>query len=355
MIMNIITKLNIRQKIMLTLTLVAAAFLTWQIYNFVRGNTSPDKSISAPAATLSPAVSAQPAVQKLPTQNLSNANLTYNQKQYLNLVHEYQITKMKRQILDEAAGLANAQKRIADVGKNNSLVGMDNFENEAYAGGGAYQLSYVDRQAGKWTATINQNGQYREVQIGSRLPNGSRVIAINNRGVVLRSSKGQSILLSFQGSVNVDSVAYKANSSAAKKVEPKASLPVAAPVSNSPVKPNNAKIAKMLGITKSPATSSIPTAGAAPTAPAVVSNTTDTQQNEIKPVDSTPAVANDALQSPSQVQPETNSQQNTQAIVKPVSVKELREHSADVDSGQITGQQAETLQAMLSNPVSQTN
>lgn len=440
--MNIITKLNIRQKVMLALTILAAAFLAWQIYNFVHGNTAPSKPVSmGPASKISaapvPAGGSQvPMVQPLPVS--SNLALVEHQQQYLNLVREYQITKMKRQVVEEEASLANAQKRISDAGRNGALVGLDTLGNDDAFASGGYQLAYLDRQAGRWTATIAQGNQYKEVHIGTRLADGSRVIAVSGKGVVLQPSHGKNITLGFQGSVNVDNDAVpaatvKAHSSSSKKTTPVANNLTA---TVNVAQPNHAKIAKMLGITAAPkgaapvvsapsvvkSTTDIPAAPlansvktvtitAAPTAPVVPpaapaaapeatatstpNSTADSAPAEAAPsaAPSAPAAnANDAaptaapeattdnaapsaapqaapeaaVKQPATAPEADNSADQSSAqtpapaapVVKPVSVKELREHNAEeamktsgqeVALGQISWQQAADLSAAISD------
>lgn len=247
--MNIITKLNIRQRVMLVLTVLAAIFLAWQIYNFVRGNAPAipaARSTVAPAVPAGPLPAQAPQVRPLP-EDLANPALNSHQQEYLTLVREYQVTKMKRQILEEQAGLANAQKRIVDAGKGGTLPYVDSFGGDNSANSGNYQLSYLDRQAGQWTATLSINGQYTEVHVGTHLPDGFKVAAISSRGVVLQSPGGKAVTVGFQGSINnVD------NSSPAYAVRRVAAARPVAPVVNNPNNPNNAQIAKMLGITAVP-------------------------------------------------------------------------------------------------------
>lgn len=395
--MNIITKLSLRQKTMLALTLLAAAFLAWQIYNFVHGNAPsqplpatpvPVVSPKAPATPMNSAVA--PAIRQLPAVDSTNMALSPRQREYLTLVREYQITKMKRQILDEQANLANAQKRIADAGRNGMALNMDI---DGYAGNSAngYQLAYLDRQAGQWTATINIGDQYKEVRVGSRLTDGSKVVSITNKGVVLRPAKGKNIVLGFQGSINIDN----SNSSrSVKKTKPAAeTAPAAKAAVATPANPNNAKIAKMLGITTTvppknaaptaPASNDIPAAPLATpeaTAPAIPaqpqpSNADNTAAAVPAPTEAAapaaPQLDESQNQQPTEPQPQLQSQSPAAqpvepaqslpaqppaaATVKPVSVKELREHSADTTEqipapvAQISWQQAADLQAAASS------
>lgn len=348
--MNIITKLSIRQKVMLTLTVLAAVFLSWQIYNFVHGNsggvqpinpsTPHPVSVKPTTNTLPP-----PPVKPLPAKESSHVNLTASQQAYLGLIREYQVTKIKRQILEEQASLASAQKRISDASHNSSfvnygvygdLIGGDNADN-------TYVLSYLDRQAGQWTATLNRNGQYQEVQVGSRLTDGSRVISINDKGVVLRNLHGKSRLVSFQGSVNVDKVEANSNSAAPSQSSAKNSAEKPGETKNrnnlnnigSTINANNAKIAKILGITAAPPNSNTPGAASAPNA----SNPAETLQNiakqlqEVKVPVSTdiPAAPLTQPNTPPPAAPPASApvppQSNPPAAVapsKPVSVRELQ-------------------------------
>ncbi len=251
--MNIITKLNIRQKIMLALTLLAAIFLVWQIYTFVHNDVAPgseasssSKSAVAAKPLPGPDVNAAPSkvIHEVPSAESTNPALVVQQRQYLELVRQYQITKMKRQILEEQAAVANAQKRISDAGKGHDYGNLDSLVG---AGGlmAGYQLSYVDRQAGQWSATLSENGQYREVHVGSRLADGSRVVSIHSDKVVLRHRQGQKWELTFPGSPNVDENAAISSSKKSTSNGMKTNI------STQQIKPgqSNAKIAKILGIT----------------------------------------------------------------------------------------------------------
>lgn len=344
--MNIITKLNIRQRVMLILTILASAFLAWQIYNFVHGNTAPSRPMAAvsmpvSAGKVAPLPAAgnnnpglAPVAQPLPA-NLASPALSSHQQEYLNLVREYQLTKMKRQILEEEAGLANAQKRIADAGKGGALAGMDNFVGDNGSPSNGYQLAYLDRQAGEWTATISQAGQYTEVHVGTRLADGAKVISISDRGVVLRpAGDGKNLTLGFQGSVNVD------NSSPAYTVpaRPVAKKDVKMLINNNP---SNARIAKILGITGTIAVpKDIPaaplTVTTPPSTPAPVAQPSQPPQSQPapgsnlgQPASPSPSPAQAQTQTDSQAMPDQSATPPAQApVVKPVSVKELREYKS---------------------------
>jgi hypothetical protein len=366
--------------VMLVLTILAAAFLTWQIYHFVQGNAAPVPPSAAPVAGAALPVSTLPPPVVVHQVPVSAPVLTPRQREYLNLVREYQLTKMERQILEEKAGLANAQKRISDSGANNSLSGVGSVDTSMYGNENSdYQLAYVDRQAGQWTATLNQGEVYKEVHVGSRLENGSKVLSINGNSVVLRLVKGKKLILTFQGSVNVDNdtpgYTVKAKP-AVQKTQPEAKTatpPVSENASaNAANSQSNAKIAKMLGITSTPVA---PVAPAAPGAVPAVTPNASTQDIPAAPLTVTPGTVAPQSTAPTP----TPNQDNNQAVApsnpqvtaqpvpepepsvqtapqpstaKPVSVKELRENQAEPAlsmttpaSAQISWEQAANLQA----------
>jgi hypothetical protein len=351
--MNILTKLNIRQKVMLALTILAALFLVWQIYNFIHGSTTPSLSSTATptsASAQSPAAAntalTPSIVQQPPSHNLANATLTNQQRQYLNLVREYQMTKMRRQILEEEASLANAQKRIAETG----MGGVTTEVSDSFGGAteGGYQLSYLDRQAGQWTATVAQGDQYKEVHIGSRLMDGARVIAINDHGVLIQLGHGKTKMISFQGSVNVDNTPVttpkakpaaqpSAPAAAQSAVNEAPAQQASLPTQTKPVPPNQAKIAKMLGITARPVpTRAIPRAPvSAPVAPAASPAANNASAETASP---TAPASTAPEQSAAPEQPPAQSSLSSQGV--PVSVKELRE-----SVGQISWREAADLEA----------
>ncbi len=380
--MNIITKLSIRQKVMLTLTVLAAAFLTWQIYNFVHGNsmgvqpinpTTPHPiSIKSPTNTLPP-----PPVKPLPARETSHVTLTASQQAYLGLVREYQVTKIRRQILEEQAGLANAQKRITDASRNGMLanygtygdvLGSDSVDN-------AYELTYLDRQAGQWTATLNRNGKYQEVHVGTRLSDGASVVSINNKGVVLRTSRGKSRMVSFQGSINVDYTNEDDKASPTTTQTPANKSPEKAAAEKNPhnlnnitntINSNNAKIAKILGITTAPPSNN--GTPAAPTGPAeTLQNITKQLQGLQSPAaqvdipaapltQPTPTTPPPPASAPVAPQSNNPAPAASSTPLKPVSVKELQKSlGINEASAQGLSQISWDEQTSVENPQSPSN
>ncbi len=185
--------------------------------------TAPAASTSAPAAANVAVLPPPQAVNHLPPTVATNPYAEMEQQQYLDLVRQYQLTKMKRQILEEEAGVANAQKTIADASKGQAspVSGSSSFNGYAARLRTGYQLAYLDRQAGQWVATLNQNGQYIEVREGSSLNDGWQVISITRSGVILSNGERQRTL-GFQGSENTD---ISQNGYSISNQKPPATLP----------------------------------------------------------------------------------------------------------------------------------
>ena len=49
-----------------------------------------------------------------------------------------------------------------------------------------YQVIYVGKSRGRWTAMINDSGKYYQAAVGTILPDGSSVTDINRNGVEVR-------------------------------------------------------------------------------------------------------------------------------------------------------------------------
>lgn len=227
-------KLDRKQKIILTLIIIATAYLIWQIYSMFWGNAD-DSSSMAPAATIhtlpptasTPRVTQQkvdlPTVKIVPTvpvqkpisqpiqpvmrQITIQAPLTPDQIEYMRLVGRYQILHMRRMLADEEAAMTAAQVKVAQLNQQISRL-SGSFAVPTLAGQPSplsplgYQLMYIDYQGGKWTATLNKNSQIQEVLAGMILPDGVRVIKINQSGVVLQKN-GRNYLVNFYGTTPI--------------------------------------------------------------------------------------------------------------------------------------------------------
>lgn len=233
-------KLDRKQKILLTLIIVAVAYLLWQIYDmFFAGSvttaaTTTSTISAAPAAqsfqpvttTTSTQTSTTPIMtaaapkmttvttQQQTTQPLREvtlrAPLTDSQRQYLKLVNQYQLVKMQRMVADEQAAMVSSKEKIAEANQQiakmsggvvqNSASILDNSPSSTSPTG--YQLMYIDYQNGHWTATLNKNGQFQEVEVGTTLSDGTRILKIDQNGAVINQS-GKTYLLNFYGSTSL--------------------------------------------------------------------------------------------------------------------------------------------------------
>jgi len=188
---------DMKQKTLLVLTILAFGYLGYQVYGMVKSDiggpvmlTPTVANAAEPNHTTQASMNNEDAPKPA---TLDAAPLASGQKAYLDMVNQYELAKMKRRLLEEKAAIAAAENRIATLKHqtreiDNSLNGSSEVMNDAdvnahhHAG---YQLSYVDQQKGKWSATLNRNGRYYPVRPGMELADGSKVLSINRSGVTL--------------------------------------------------------------------------------------------------------------------------------------------------------------------------
>jgi septal ring-binding cell division protein DamX len=123
-----------------------------------------------------------------PIQN--QQNLISNQKAYLELSNNYEIAKMKRKLLQEELAIANTRYEIGVLNhKFQTLDGSDHRPTTADSRQKSIddlRLVYLDFQNGSWSATLANGNQFQQVNVGAQLPDGSYVMTINNRGVIMQ-------------------------------------------------------------------------------------------------------------------------------------------------------------------------
>lgn len=237
-------KLDKKQKILLTLVIIALAYLAWQIYNmFFAGASQPATTHLTPAATViaaqpqtlttttaAPAVSAPAITQAMspvtqPAAAISGSSsprplrqvtllppMSAYQSEYLQLVNRYQLLKMRRLIADEEAAIASSQAKIAQL--NQQSGGTVSSAPTAFpamaaapAASAGYQLMYIDYQDGRWSAILSHNNRFKEVYEGTVLSDGTHILKIDSNGVVTRR-RGQQSLLSFYGTTPLPKSQY---------------------------------------------------------------------------------------------------------------------------------------------------
>jgi septal ring-binding cell division protein DamX len=231
-------KLDRKQKILLTLIIIAVAYLLWQIYDMFFAGSAPVaiplptlSTASAPAATqtFQPVPATIPTQTTMPSMNTTaavtttttaqpqpltevtlHAPLTNIQAQYLKLVDQYQLVKMQRLVADEQAAMVASKEKIAEANQQIAKISGGPVDNSQSMVGGeptttsptGYQLMYIDYQDGHWTATLNKNGQFQEVNVGTTLDDGTRVLKIDQNGTIIRQDD-KTYLLNFYGSTEL--------------------------------------------------------------------------------------------------------------------------------------------------------
>ena len=217
-----------KQKTLLIITIAAFSYLGYQVYDLVKQDVSNPPAATQTNGTYHPQMTtgdqvalvqtadAAPAEQDPPAalpqqQNgapkqvqLQRQPLLTGQKAYLHMVNQYALAKMKRRLLDEQAAIAAAQHRIASLNKktrdiDERLLNQPSSEYDADPRSKIpYQLSYLDNQHGQWAATLSKAGRYHEVNVGSELPGGVKILKINQQGVTLEAGDHRE-LITFNG------------------------------------------------------------------------------------------------------------------------------------------------------------
>lgn len=140
------------------------------------------------------------ALEPTPEQMALLAEAQEMQREYLRLVNQYQIAQLQERLETANASIAAAKlksaitasevQKLNDELKQRSLRGQSSSvslegKKEAVDFVATLQLMYVGKSKGAWMAMLNSNGSYYEVKVGTRLPDGSTVSAIDTRGIVL--------------------------------------------------------------------------------------------------------------------------------------------------------------------------
>jgi septal ring-binding cell division protein DamX len=217
--------LDKRQKVILGLILLALMVLIWQIYKLAGGNNTMPQAAPAvtTAATVVKTSSTMPAAASAVRTNaietaamLSNAaatapgvnsasdSMAANQQKYLELVNEYQMSEIQRMIAEDQASIAqsryNAAEALSKISELsggtvnlNDLAGANNQTNP-----NDYELIYTGEDNGQWTATLKKNGQFNDVTAGSVLPDGAKVLTVDDNGVLLQVGTAK-MLVTFNG------------------------------------------------------------------------------------------------------------------------------------------------------------
>lgn len=193
-----------KQKTLLGLTVVAFGFLGYQIFELVSRDMAETPVLSEHTPIVTVATAKNAALTRLPTTAVVSTPKTVASNpvpnKYLKMLSQYELMKMQRQLLDEETAIANAQHRIAVVHHETAQLDGGVVEPMLPASADTYRLSYLDEQQQVWSATLEKQHAYRQVVVGTQLPDGYQVTAINRHGVTLEKG-GQRELLTFDGIV----------------------------------------------------------------------------------------------------------------------------------------------------------
>lgn len=106
---------------------------------------------------------------------------------WLDLIDRYRLAKLQHKLLEEQLAVANAQQQLQKMQQTRLIT-----ENEQASATGSYkqgnsipELVYLDNQNGNWTATLAINHRYQQVDKDTMLPDGTHILDINQRGVVI--------------------------------------------------------------------------------------------------------------------------------------------------------------------------
>ena len=252
-------KLDAKQKILLPIIVMVFIFIGWQVYNML--GTNSDNSLTSVASdagqqvNMPMPISAVPSTSPSPSANMSieknvnsggmvNPNPTAtniaasgesnqggsspmmepekpqratikNSEESADLgdslMQEYQELKKEEMLLNEKLAIAQARQKIAELnskiaalsGGNGNAGNISSVTTSSIGRNNiAYRLVYVDYQGDKWAATLSDStgGNLQEVVAGSKLPDGTKVIAVNAKGVTVKKNDKKT-LLTFSGTV----------------------------------------------------------------------------------------------------------------------------------------------------------
>lgn len=200
--------MDTKQKSLLILTVAALGFLGYQIFQLVNRDITESPVMVESTTSPSPSstvVSAHPMVQKqpvslpkqLPIQGSSD-DLSQRQHEYVQMLNQFELVKLHRQLLEEETAVATAQNQIAQLHSQTAkITGMNAYDPNA-SDAPALALNYIDQQDGEWSATLHIGNNYQSVTRGALLSNGYQVVDISHQGVLLQKNQSRE-LLTFDG------------------------------------------------------------------------------------------------------------------------------------------------------------
>ena len=225
-------ELEPKQKVTLVVTIVLALLVVYYGYDtFFGGSTAPSRPSPAvttatqpppaqpvtpirvpPATTTATQLASVPhhpnGIQQVQPEQPTPEQLALIkesqvlQRNYLTLVNKFQIAQLQQKLEAANAAIANSKlktattmvktEKLADQLKQQkqqlttTQTDPDKAKHtQTVASYKRVQVVYVGEKRGKWMAMMNLDGSYFEVRVGTRLPDGTVVDLINEKGVVL--------------------------------------------------------------------------------------------------------------------------------------------------------------------------
>lgn len=201
--MNLLSKLDKRQKKIFAILCVVVVILIWQVFSlFSTNNSTPPVKVAAPKGT-APTPRLAHSVAPKPAAGAAVDVSGNTQEEYLRLVREYQMAQIQRMIAEDNQAIALAKQRAAEaMVQTSKLLGNGNVTvNNNNNNVRGYQLVYTgEQEQGGWTATLKKDNQTFDVMEGKQLPDGFRVESIDENGVVLMQGSVKK-LITFSGEV----------------------------------------------------------------------------------------------------------------------------------------------------------
>lgn len=212
-------KLDKRQKFIFGLIVLAVIILIWQMYSLFGGESalSPSasktqtitslKEVASPTQVVQTPVSSKKSQPAMDSGKLSPEQIA-SQQQYLALVNEYQVVEIQRLIAQDQAAIAAARaataESLAKISQSGGSAGsLASSIVAANNQPGDYELIYTGQDNGEWSATLKRNGQFNDVTAGSVLPDGDKVLSVDDNGVLIQEGDIKK-LVTFNGVTPVD-------------------------------------------------------------------------------------------------------------------------------------------------------
>jgi septal ring-binding cell division protein DamX len=212
--------LDKRSKVIIGLIVVALIILIWQLSLLFGGNVSLKPAPKIETMSIKKAIDPRDVIARhnqetaslLATgvENTTGDNAAANQQKYLALVNEYQMLEIQRMIAQDQAAIAQSRAATAEALAKVAQAGgtasaADLGMNDASVNNTSdYELIYTGEDNGEWTATLKKNGQFNDVTTGSTLPDGAKILSVDDNGVLIQSGN-QKRLVTFNGVMPVDS------------------------------------------------------------------------------------------------------------------------------------------------------